>query len=201
MNTHHALLFIGSRDVCRAAVGIPAADPDVDVYELPQLAVSDARALAEKAARRPIAGQKRHFIVACERLTHEAQNALLKLFEDPPQTAQFYLIVPRESVLLPTLRSRLHLHFVEANGAAHTAADAFVKASYAERLSEIARLQKAKDTAAMRSIIEGVERIAAARTGMPLADVLCVSRYSDMRGASHKMLLEHLALSVSPSLR
>ena len=46
-------------------------------------------------------------IVAAARLFGEAQNALLKLFEEPSPGSTLVLVIPSEGVLLPTLRSRL----------------------------------------------------------------------------------------------
>lgn len=206
--SHHALLYVGTREACLAQIPLPdQSGVDAEVIVTEQLEIDEARALAERAAHRPIAGEKRHFIISCRQMTLEAQNALLKLFEDPPATAQFYIIVPRLSVLLPTLRSRLHL-FYESD-AVHNAPDAqsmaFLHASFSERLLAVAKLAKekerTKDTQAMRALIRGVESAAALHANKEtsasfLRDVLLVSSYSETRGASHKMLLEHLALSI-----
>ncbi|KAA6226365.1 MULTISPECIES: DNA polymerase III subunit delta' [unclassified Campylobacter] len=37
----------------------------------------------------------------------EAQNSLLKLFEEPPKNIKFLLVVPSKNLLLPTIKSRL----------------------------------------------------------------------------------------------
>lgn len=209
---HHALLSIGTHAECLAQ--IPLSDRsgvDAEVIVTEQLEIDEARALAERAANRPIANEKRSFIISCRQFTLEAQNALLKLFEDPPATAQFYIIVPRAEILLPTLRSRLHL-FYESD-ASHNVQDAqsmaFLHASFNDRMLMIAKLAKAKDTVAMRGLIAGIERaagFAAAKdaqrkeTASFLVDALMASSYAETRGASHKMLLEHLALSIPQKL-
>jgi hypothetical protein len=47
-------------------------------------------------------------------LTHEAQNALLKTLEEPPNGAVIILTVTREQALLPTVRSRMQaIHLVK----------------------------------------------------------------------------------------
>ena len=214
---HHALLCVGTQDACLAQIPLSErSGVDAEVIAREQVEIDDARALRERASHRPIAGNKRYFVVSCKRFTHEAQNALLKLFEDPPATAQFYLIVPRLSVLLPTLRSRLHL-FYEADVSKETFDEAttmFLEASLKERLEHIATLakekEKTKDTGAMRELIAGIERAAGfavvkdarrKEVASYLADVLLAATYSETRGASHKMLLEHLALSIPQNLR
>ena len=76
---------------------------------------------------------------------------------------------------------------------------AFLSVPYRERLDQIAALHKAKDVVGMRRLIEEVERVVAAGSPQQLTslkDVALVSQYAEIRGASHKMLLEHLALSI-----
>ena len=214
--SHHAFLYIGSHDACLGK--IPLAERsgvDAQVLRAEQWEIADARALCERAGSRPIVGDKRSFVISCTQLTLEAQNALLKLFEDPPATAQFYLIVPRAGVLLPTLCSRLHLVYEEDEpmSAPDEATTLFLNSSFSERMLKIAELakekEKIKDTQPMRMLLRGIEHAAgfavlrdAQGKGVAsfLSDVLVVSIYSETRGASHKMLLEHLALSIPQNL-
>ncbi len=49
----------------------------------------------------------KHIIICAKQLRTEAQNALLKILEEPPRNILFIIIVPSISVLLPTIRSRL----------------------------------------------------------------------------------------------
>jgi hypothetical protein len=54
-----------------------------------------------------VAGQTRCFLVAFDRITEDAQQALLKLLEEPPAGAVFILLAPEATILLPTIISRL----------------------------------------------------------------------------------------------
>lgn len=206
---HHAHLLVGTHDACFALV--PAehrTGVDAEIIIEEQLSVDAARALRAKASQRPILSDKRRFVISCARFTREAQNALLKLFEDPPVTAEFYLIAPRASALLPTLRSRLEMVLVPSDEkVVDTRVAPFLAASYAERLAEIAGMQKAKDTEGMRTLIAGIERVLAADvsnasvdTRVHLVDVALASMYAEVKGGSPKMLLEHLALSLPERL-
>ncbi len=49
------------------------------------------------------------FIISCTHITHEAQNALLKILEEPSSHTYFYLIYPQIEQLLITLQSRLEV--------------------------------------------------------------------------------------------
>lgn len=54
-------------------------------------------------------------ITVCERLTPEAQNALLKLCEEPPVDHILIFLTPFTTKLLPTLISRLRVHLIEGD--------------------------------------------------------------------------------------
>lgn len=47
------------------------------------------------------------FIIQTEYLTLEAQQALLKVFEEPTLGTHFFIVTPRADELIPTLKSRL----------------------------------------------------------------------------------------------
>ncbi len=51
--------------------------------------------------------QTKYIIIAAIEFTTVAQNALLKLLEEPPKNIEFIVISPTKSNLLPTVRSRL----------------------------------------------------------------------------------------------
>lgn len=74
----------------------------------PRLGIADARAWMEWLSRVPYEATRRILVVEdAERLTREAQNALLKLLEEPPPAAHIVLITARPLKLIPTVRSRL----------------------------------------------------------------------------------------------
>jgi len=202
MHTHHAILLIGPHDACLSRIPEEyRSGPDSFVHVAERLTIEAARVLRLQAQSRPVQSDKRRFVISCTEFNREAQNALLKLFEDPPSTSQFYIITPRLSALLPTVRSRLALEYVaDADTTEDPIVEAFIGARYAARLAQVGKLASAKDTAGMRTLIAGIER-AAVRTETPamrsaLADVALASTYSSLIGGSPKMLLEHLALSL-----
>lgn len=49
-------------------------------------------------------------ILGAKSFTIPAQNALLKILEEPPRNIVFILMAPNKSTFLPTVRSRLSLH-------------------------------------------------------------------------------------------
>lgn len=97
-----AALSFGERELSLT----PTGNPDVVVYRYSHFPVEDARRIVGAASKAPL-GEHRLIIIACERLFHEAQNALLKVFEEPSPGTTLVLVVPAEGQILPTLRSRL----------------------------------------------------------------------------------------------
>lgn len=82
------------------------------------LSVSDIRRAEDFLARFPNVGRYRVLIIdGAERLTVSAENALLKLLEEPNSTSVIILVTHLPGKLLPTVRSRLFtiaLSFVPA---------------------------------------------------------------------------------------
>lgn len=201
MDTHHAIITF-SQSIVRAAVPEAYKQQSADVHHLVResLSIADARELTLRAHRMPVAAQVQVFVVQAATLTLEAQNALLKLFEDPPARTQFFLVVPQEGMVLPTLLSRMmRVDSVQENTSDHSQAEAFITASVAQRLALVAALAKDKDTQKIESLLAGLEAWAhgdfAARQQTVHA-LMLVRPYIGMRGASTKMLLEELALSL-----
>jgi hypothetical protein len=123
-------------------LGISGSDhPDLSVLEYGLFSVEDARTVATFAGQSPMRGSARLVAIATGRLFHEAQNALLKLFEEPAPGVTLVLIVPTEGILLPTLRSRLQpLPAPEGARPREDAGAAFLAATQAEREKLVAKL-------------------------------------------------------------
>jgi DNA polymerase III subunit gamma/tau len=69
--------------------------------------VDDARELIERSSFVATIGRYRVFILdECHMLTNAAQNALLKLLEEPPQRVVFILCTTEQHKVLPTIISR-----------------------------------------------------------------------------------------------
>lgn len=83
--------------------------PDYHYLAAVVFTIDDSRELRESQTRLGLSEQPKIFIVSCEQITREAQNALLKTFEEPTKNTHLFLIVPSERSLLPTLLSRVQM--------------------------------------------------------------------------------------------
>src|SRR3989344_1796139 len=106
-------------------------NPDVYIRHVGNFGIDEARELSAKAAMRPIAGERRYFIISVDAITPEAQNALLKTLEEPPAGAVFIFIHPAPETLLATVRSRAQIMRMDAihQGDALMDVQAFLKAT------------------------------------------------------------------------
>jgi len=77
------------------------------VYLSDEFKVDDAKMVMKEAY---IAEEKtKHLIIVAGTYRMEAQNALLKLLEEPPRNIVFVLIAKSKTALLPTIRSRMQI--------------------------------------------------------------------------------------------
>lgn len=197
----HAYL-ITAVSIESAALSEELKSPSIDTHHIiaEKFGIEDARALTIAAYKKPVAGPYRSFVIAAAAMTREAQNALLKLLEEPPQSTVFYILVPHESLLLPTLRSRLLAMAVTSASPESEFAAEFLKKPLADRLARIADLQKQKDVKSMQALVLGIGNLAAQKDiQLPkaaLETLLFVESRLRVVGGSKKMLLEHLALAL-----
>ncbi len=172
--------------------------------------IDDARELKTAAGLKAVSATNRKiFVLKITGLTNEAQNALLKILEEPPAGTQFFLIVPSLAQLLPTVRSRLSL-FAPAlpeKGGGETAkqAAAFLKLSVAARLEAVKKLMEeiAKEKKSKQDALDFLEALeyeiyerGPSKQKEKLEAVEIARKYARDRSPSLKMLLEYVAMSL-----
>ena len=115
-NLHHAYLLEGEGSVIvpellkfmeKELKLVIRGNPDIWLGKFQTMSIDDARMIKETQSTKPISGDRRIFIIELNAVTHEAQNALLKVFEEPAQGTHFFIISPSSDIFLPTLRSLL----------------------------------------------------------------------------------------------
>lgn len=202
MPPHHAIVMVGD-GLTSVALPENLLAPSLDVVHVAaeRLAIAAVRELVGQAMVRPVNEHVRTFVIVARELPVESQNALLKLFEEPPEAATFILIIPQSDMLLPTLRSRVHImpSTFPAQTEDQSAFTTFLAGTYAYRLDVIADWAKRKDVAAMEVVLRGAEQFASSRaTTHPLLlrSVIQIRQYFSQSGAARKMLLEELALQL-----
>lgn len=115
---HHALLFIADFTEVKSdfitslqnLLSTPfQGNPDIFFREYGRLGIEDAHDIRALNNSSPVAETKKHVVVSFYDITREAQNALLKVVEEPNQNIRFYFFTPSKDSLLRTLLSRLSI--------------------------------------------------------------------------------------------
>lgn len=225
---HHAYCVGGKREEIvpvlvahiEQVFGIKAqANPDFSIEQYDSMGIEESRQLKERQTNAAIGKSgKKIFVISFQSITHEAQNSLLKAFEEPTEGTHFFLITPAPHTLLPTLRSRLAIispeHFVagDENGATDGLApdtflfaQTFLKSAAPARLTLLADIIENKDKQALSALCDGIEVIVRAQadlfeknhtTAHALTDLMKMRSYLHDRSSSVKMIAEFLAVTL-----
>ena len=96
----------GYCDNCRKA--LDNGHPDIFIVgQEKNASIADVRELIRRSGLKPNDADKQIFIVCnAGKLRSDSQNALLKLFEEPPESVAIFLLTESRSSLLPTVLSR-----------------------------------------------------------------------------------------------
>ncbi len=227
---YNAYALIGDTSVANVLVSVLKSDFGIDKegnqdffygkYE--NLNIDDARNIKKAHESKPVTIQgKKIFIIVANNINTEAQNALLKLLEEPATYAYFFIIILQSGLLLPTVRSRLH--FVEGiNNSNNTykVEDLIKDVASFMRMNKVKRLEMvkkiiddiSKEKKTKQYAIDFVNEIqnqirdgrgqydgtadSRAKLSAPLEATQTVLKYLNDRAPSVKMLLEYVALNV-----
>ncbi len=198
-DTLHHSYFIEDTD--EAFTQLPPAlremhsDAEMYVRELDSLGIDDSRDLIQLASMRSVGTQI--FVYKVQSPTREAQNALLKLLEEPPERTHFLFCVAALGDILPTLLSRSHVLGTESSES-NGAGDAFLSAKPGARIELLADIVQEKDIAAADSLLKDIEAVVYKKgeRGESVKHLFSVRTVLHDKGASLKTLLESVALTL-----
>jgi hypothetical protein len=183
-------------------------NPNIWTSFLDIFGIDESRLLTSMQSLGAVGGAKeRLYILGFNRATREAQNALLKTFEEPETNAYFFIITPKFNELIPTLRSRMLLAG-SGTPSATDSASLFLAMGYSERIAYIRKITKtisdSKDHGPAYELIDGIEYLIAhlpkeKKTDLSykqaIESVLLCQQLIREHGASVKQLLEHVAFN------
>ncbi len=210
-NLHHAYLFVTHeveetitklKNFVEEHLGMKTAgNPDVQHHQFKTLTIDEARKLIENENRKNVSGGKKIFIIETDFITEEAQNSLLKIFEEPTAGTHFFIVSPQD-ILLPTLRSRMQ---VILDNFDTTKTQSILDLPIAERLAKVKEITDAisdeektkQDAIGLLNQVERELYEKGADKGAKALEVCGLARASLYdRGAPVKMILENLMLSI-----
>ncbi len=147
-NLHHAYLIEGPKDESildilsfLKTINInTVGNPDFCHITTDVFKIDDARHLKSFTEDRSF-NSKRIFLVSANNFLLEAQNTLLKMFEEPIENTHFFVIVPDTNALLQTFVSRFYLIKTQKEQQEeHSKASEFIAMSLKDRLDFIKEL-------------------------------------------------------------
>ena len=186
-------------------------NPDFYHEKFETLGIDDSRKIKESHLSKSFTQDgKRIFVIEASNMTHEAQNSLLKIFEEPHEDSHFFLVMPSAQILLPTLRSRLLiLNYGESDEQQDTEVkkeiESFLKLSKKDKIAFVDDLAKdisdeKKNKSDAQEFLAGLELVIYKKYGLEKADalkaILKARDYLNDRSPSIKQLLEYVVLSL-----
>ncbi|MDD5068222.1 MAG: hypothetical protein PHS53_04220 [Candidatus Pacebacteria bacterium] len=216
-NLHHAYCIVGEREEVtselleffeRQLKVKTIGNPDFWRGEFDSLSIDDARQIAEIQSKKAYGiGNKKIFLILANKITREAQNALLKVLEEPTLDTHFFLVISSTEGLLSTLKSRLFI--INTNGENKWEADAkeFLSSAKPKRLTSVKKMtdeisDEKKTKADAISFLNAVEAVLKEKVGTlkskedakAFEELIKFRSYLGDQAPSVKMILEHLAL-------
>lgn len=207
----HANLVVGNRrrnlEELRASLasqGIAAAgNPDFLLFEGEQFLTADAESVIRSVSSKSLSGS-RFVVISADRVAADVQNVLLKTLEEPQPGTSFFLLLPDAAQVIPTVLSRVRV--IEGDrsaGDSRLDVGDFLAKGLPERFAYVETWTKAKkdeDNASKGEVLAFIAALEAAlwsggsRDEELFRDIRTMRGYAAIRGASHRVILDYLAM-------
>ncbi|MEN9405217.1 MAG: hypothetical protein RLY47_176 [Candidatus Parcubacteria bacterium] len=204
---HHAFLiphnYASIRDALREQLNVGDDAPEIIEMVEGTFPIDSVRQLIDLALRKS-EERGQVFLVAFDSILPPAQNALLKVLEEPVPRTHFFLITANPHTLLPTVLSRLGTSPFTFEIPESSQAKEFLAATPAKRLSIIKPIIEEKDRRAAAVLLRDVAVMLEKKRdafsdmtawGQTMKQIQALQSYSEDPASSVKMLLEHAALT------
>src|SRR3989339_2281293 len=170
---HHANIILSDKD-CRDSIYDilikelnfnVSANPDFLLMEGEPFGIGEARDLERWAIGKPLTGESKVCLIITKTLTSEAQNALLKVLEEPTAGTYFFINLENLGGLLPTIISRVmildNISETKAHGEkSKSDVSKFLNSKIGDRLAVVRSLAKKENKNDMKEFIKNLEEIA-----------------------------------------
>ncbi len=165
--------------------------------------IGDARKVFDIHLKKTPKDDLQVFVLSFNFITREAQNAILKMLEEPKDRTHFFIIAPSKNMFLETIISRVAI--IDLSSEQTSSLDnarVFMKKKIGDRMKTIATLIKdirddKKTKQDVVNLLSGLEiELERKRDFEALRQVLEAKKYINLSGASLKILLENVALNV-----
>lgn len=227
---HHFCVVVGNseqalkdlEDLFKKFFNFPfTANSNFSLERFENFFVEDAERFSGQNLRKIKENHIRLSVLVCQNITRQAQNALLKTFEEPVLGHYFFMLIPTANLLLPTVASRADIIYLETPSSIYESADSadeffknyqeISRMSYGERLALATKILERlrKDKIHKSDVVSYINDLAYEHNkqslfSQPIEDARLkslenlhvITKYADKQGASLKSLLEYLMLSI-----
>jgi len=194
---------------------IEKQSPDVLFQTYESFTIDDSGEIKDWHSQSGISKSKKVCIIATKFINREAEQALLKIIEEPADNTHMFIVVPDSSALLGTILSRVQVIKTNEKGNKDIKKEAtnFILASPKQRIDKVALIVKEnkseENSGQLRfyaiSFVNELEsifyqkfkkNIKDSKIKFILEEIQKARGYLSTPGASVKMILEHLALVI-----
>ena len=228
-NLHHAYLIEGDRleivpeitEFLKTLGVSTVGNPDFTNISIDNFKIDEAFDLRSMSTDKSFSSSKKIFLVCVNSFSLDAQNVLLKMFEEPKENVHFFLVVPDANTLLKTLISRFYLISTKTELVKERKdAEKFISSTLPKRIDYIKELLVeeneedengneiiATDSARSRALkflnaLEAVlnDKLTKDSHSLILGHFFKVRKFLRIPGSSTKNLMESIALIVPEKL-
>lgn len=214
----HALVITGNRQVNLEAIRHDLAQQDVVIFDQESLKIDVLRNEIITLLNTRKISHQRFVIITTDHFGTEAQHAFLKNLEEPQAGTHIIILISDEKKLLPTILSRVQvIQGTEAIGGSRLEVEVFLKKNLAEKFAYIELLTKSKkdeENVSKTEVINFIDQLEQKlwqdyKKPLPspllegegaeqiFNDIRQMRNYAHIRGASHRVLLDYLAIMLS----
>jgi len=218
---HHAYAILGDRKEVKEELfafltkdlKFPViGNPDFWQRDFNVFKIDDSRDLNEAHVNKPVKYDRKVFVIFANFMTKDAQNSLLKIFEEPRADTTFFVVLPSGTDLLPTLKSRMIFGRGENEKSDSVlSANDFLLAKTGKRLEIVSKIVKdIKDEKINKSdaitFIKNIEKVikenwklkktdgGRSEHFLAIEDIEKAISYAGDESPSIRVILDHLAL-------
>jgi len=169
-------------------------NPDLYLTKHQTMNIEEARALKDFFATKTFGKGKRIAIITTQTITREAQNAMLKLTEEPAPNSHIFFLVPDTGQLIATLLSRAEV-IRQKESISTDIGKSFVTMNIPDRMVHVHKIVTKKDKEKAIELINSITAYVKTTDDIAIrSQVYAVQSYITDKSSSIKLLLEHLSL-------
>ncbi len=214
---HHATIITGNRannferikDFFRDNHIQITTNPDIFIFNNDQMLMADAESFISSISSKGLSG-KRFCILSTDRIASDVQNTLLKTLEEPYPGTYFFILVPDSVRILPTILSRCQIISGDDSiGESRLEVVEFLNKNMTDRFAYIeswTKKKKDEDNVSKTEVlnfIDSLEKLlweTGSRDEVLFTDLRQMRSYANIRGASHRVILDFIAI-MSPIIK